>query len=197
MKEGSELHWLASRQDLAVPILPPTSSRAKADIYQWIAEHSNSSTAQTTTFVAHFNQKADGKDYFYLTPSLFEDCISKWEKLQNRKTAQREAETAIERVEDVIESMQLDIDFESLPQFTTMSYTVPGGGQLANLSLPAAIPTSRPLAERVDPIANSSSAHSHSNSGPIRTNRPKASNRIDHARFVIFYSLNTNSLQPP
>lgn len=133
LQKNDNIRWLADRQDLASPILPPTSSEASKLIYDWLKADGDPSKRAIDEFVARFNAKADGIKFFYLTPELLRILISKWQKLKKMAEAEEDVRPVLDDIDSSI-AVHQEADYP-MPEIESIDMTGPSGGMVEPGSL--------------------------------------------------------------
>lgn len=77
--------WLRRRQGLALPVIPPTTPEARHFFFSEIAKYENKKQINFVAFSQDWNQLADGKSCFYITPEALIAYAKTWEKNTNIK----------------------------------------------------------------------------------------------------------------
>lgn len=99
-------HWLAQRQDLAIPILPPASPSARRESFERLKQFNASSAISLTDakqLAKSWNQhQADAIDFFYITPELVLSFDDRLRKFQNRQQSEDDAQEALFSVAQLV-----------------------------------------------------------------------------------------------
>lgn len=96
--------WLRKRQGLALPVLPPTTLEARhfffAEIvkYAVAAGNEGKKNIDYVKFAQDWNQSADGKLRFYITPEVLAAYMKTWEKNTNIRASQDLISDALESI---------------------------------------------------------------------------------------------------
>lgn len=189
LAKNSNHLWLANRQDLAVPILPPTSKQAKQILHAWLVEE-NFSNSSIKSFVARFNLKADGADFFYLVPELVDRLVSSFKDVKRLDESEDAIQTVLDQMDHEMEEAWQSNSFSIAP-IQDLIMSAPTSGQLqvpprplssraANGQATAVAFSAIPLAldatsaRTAAPFAASATSQNEPSTGPIRKRKPRS-----------------------
>jgi len=92
--------WLRRRQDLALPVLPPTTPEARHYFFSKIREFASATgKINYDMFTQQWNQSANGVTRFYVTTEVLRAYAKTWEKMNNVKASK-------ELISDKLEMIQ-------------------------------------------------------------------------------------------
>jgi hypothetical protein len=115
--------WIRKRQDLALPILPPTTPEARKYFFSNMrkcaleASSDGSGKIDYLSFAQEWNKTADGKERFYITVEVLAAYAKTWEKATN---AQASKELISEKLVGIEKSKEIFAASDTLfPDFLT------------------------------------------------------------------------------
>ncbi|KAL0565977.1 hypothetical protein V5O48_016044 [Marasmius crinis-equi] len=95
MKVNTNKEWLHHRQNLGLPILPPTTPAArkyflmkKRELTLASVDISGRSKVDFTAFAAEWNMTADGKHQFYVTLEILSAYSKSWDEVENMQASE-------------------------------------------------------------------------------------------------------------
>lgn len=151
----ANLEWLRKKQDVAIPILPPTTELARKRFFKWIPEFLSGQEGLGDIYrqmAFKWNSEADGEEYFYVTADILKNYAKRWQTRQNATASEALAKDAMPNADLAIAQLR-----SATSQFPTGFIIAPDqnfaptGGQVtatpeATSSTSASVSTCIPLA---------------------------------------------------